>query len=71
MHFLLAAIWAAASASPPPTRVVQQARATIVVLQPYQASVRTWDPVSSPNQREVLKIEPDGKVVRLRLTEFE
>jgi hypothetical protein len=71
MDFLLVALWAAAAASPPPTRAVQQARVTIVILQPHHASAQTWSPLSSPNQREVVKAEPDGNVVRLRLTEFE
>ncbi len=41
------------------------------VILGHAASALHWKPRSQANQREVLKIEKDGRVVLLRLTEFE
>jgi hypothetical protein len=70
MVLLLAAL-SAAAASPPPVRVERSARASVTIVRPYRASPKSWSPGSSPNQREIVKKEPDGAEVRLRLTEFE
>lgn len=68
---LLLAILSAASASPPPVRVEQRARASVTIVRPHRASSDSWNPVDRPNQREIVKKEPDGSAVRIRLTEFE
>jgi len=68
---LLFAALSAAAASPPPVRAEQRARASITILRPHRASSHTWDPISRPNQREIVRKAPDGGEVRLRLTEFE
>ena len=70
MVLLLAAL-SAAAAGPPPVRAGQLARASITILRPHRASAETWSPAARPNQREIVKEEPDGRQVRLRLTEFE
>lgn len=70
MVLVFAAI-AAAATNPPPPRVGQSARASIMVLRPHRASAETWEPLSRPNQREIVKREADGSQQRLRLTEFE
>lgn len=70
MDFLLAA-FAAATASPPPMKVEQRARASVTILRSYRASPQGWDPALRPNQREIITRENDGTEVRLRLTEFE
>lgn len=61
----------AASASPPPVKVEQRARASVTILRAHRASPQTWDPTARPNQREIMKKEADGEKVRLRLTEFQ
>jgi hypothetical protein len=68
---LLLAVLSAAAASPPAVRAEQSARASITILTPHRATAHSWDPPSRPNQREMVKKEPDGRQVRLRLTEFE
>jgi hypothetical protein len=68
---LLLTMLSAASAGPSPAKVERQARVSIVILQPHRASAQTWNPVSKPSQREVMKKEADGSETRLRLTEFE
>jgi len=70
MVLLLAAL-SAAAAGPPPVKVEQRARASITIVRPYRASPKSWNPALSPNQREIVKKEPGGAEVRLRLTEFE
>ena len=67
LRFLLAA----AAPAPAPVKVEQRARASVTILRAHQASPQTWKPTSRPNQREILKNEPDGEEVRLRLTEFQ
>lgn len=70
MVLFLAAL-SAAAANPPPVTVRQGARASITILRPYRASSQTWNPLVHANQREAARTEADGRVVRLRLTEFE
>ena len=70
MVLLLVAL-SASAANPPPVTVRQGARASITILRPYRASPETWNPLVHANQREVLRAQGDGGVVRLRLTEFE
>ena len=70
MVLFFAAI-SAAAAGPPPVRVERTARASVTIMRPHPASPETWDPAMRPNQREILKREPAGADVRLRLTEFE
>lgn len=68
---VLLLVLSAAAASPVPVAVEQRARVSINILQPHRASPSTWNPATRPNQREIVKKEPDGRQVRLRLTEFE
>lgn len=68
---VLLALLSAAAASPPPVRAVYRARVSITILQPHRASPDTWVPAVRPNQREIVKHEPDGEQVRIRLTEYE
>lgn len=68
---LLLAMVSAAAASPPPVKAVRQARVSIVILRPHRASADTWNPASTPNQREVVRSEPGGRETRIRLTEYE
>jgi hypothetical protein len=68
---LLFVILSAATASPPPLKVQQQARVSITILQAHRASQASWDPATRPNQREMMQKEQGGAEVRLRLTEFE
>lgn len=56
---------------PPPARVESHARARGTIVRGYDISARTWDPATQQTQRELIKKEPDGSQVRLRLTEFE
>ena len=70
MLLLLAAL-SAAAAPQPPVRAEQRPRASITILNPHRASAQSWDPLSRTNQREIVKKEPDGLPVRLRLTEYE
>jgi hypothetical protein len=69
MVLLLAALAAAATA--PAVTVREHARASITILQAYRATPQTWNPGARPNQREVVRRQPDGVEVRIRLTEFE
>lgn len=69
MLLLVAAL--SSAASPPTVRAEAIARVSVNILRPHRASPRTWEPALRPNQRELLKKEPDGTEVRLRLTEFE
>lgn len=68
---LVLAILSAVAASPPPVRVEERARASVTIVRPHRASSESWNPAGRPNQREIDKQEPDGRRVRLRLTEFE
>ena len=68
---LLFLVLSAAPPAPSPFKVEQRARASITILRSHQASPQTWTPASRPDQREILKKEPDGEEVRLRLTEFQ
>jgi hypothetical protein len=70
---LLFSILSAASiaASPPPAKAAQRARASITILRGHRASQADWDPANRPNQREIMKKEPSGTEVLLRLTEYE
>jgi hypothetical protein len=70
MVFLMAMLLAPA-ASPPPPKVTARARATIMVLQPYKASDKSWNPLIHRNQREIILRLADNDEVRVRLTEFE
>lgn len=74
MILLLAILSATSAAASPPQAKVEQsarARASITILRAHRASQAGWDPAVHPNQREILKKEPGGAEVRLRLTEFE
>jgi hypothetical protein len=70
MLLLLFALSATAP-RPAPVKVEQRARASVTILRSHEASPQTWKPASRPDQREILKKEPDGEEVRLRLTEFQ
>ena len=65
------ALLLSAAHSPAPAKVELSARVQIRVLRAHKASPETWDPAGKPGQKEVIRKEKDGSVVRLRLTEFE
>lgn len=68
--FLLTVL-AAAVAAPPPARVEQRAKASVMILKPHQASHQTWNPASRSDQREIVRKEAEGSEQRLRLTEYQ
>lgn len=70
MVLLLLAL-SAADPGPAPVKVERRASASVTILRSHQASPQTWKPASRPDQREILKKEPDGEEARLRLTEFQ
>jgi hypothetical protein len=61
---LLAAL---AAVSPPQV----QAQATVRILRPVRVTSADWDKVPANKRREVTIREKDGRVVTVRLIEFE
>lgn len=53
---------------PAPT---QDAQASVTIVRGGEVSSRNWDPAIRPSQREIIRIEKDGRRVLIRLTEFE
>ena len=52
-------------------KLTDKVRASVTITRGHEISSRTWNPISKPSQREVLKKEKDGRTILLRLTEFE
>lgn len=69
MVALLALLLSAAGS--PPERAELRARATVTIVRPHLASPKSWDPAANRHQKEVIEKDEGGRVVRLRLTEFE
>ena len=70
MVFVYCAFLSAASGSLLP-KVEQRARASVTIIRPHRASSSSWNPTTRRDQKEIVKKEPDGRSVLLRLTEFE
>jgi hypothetical protein len=68
---ILIAVLTMISDAPPRPRVSRNARASVTIARGGEISSRTWNPVSKPSQREVLNKEIDGRIVLIRLTEYE
>ena len=70
MIILLAALTTIGDADPTP-RLAHKARASVTIVRGREISSRSWNPVSQPFQREIIKVEKDGQHLVIRLTEFE
>jgi len=70
MIILILALAAAVIAEPNP-KLVHSVRVNAKIVHGQEISSRNWKPDSRPNQREIVKIEKDGRAILLRLTEFE
>ena len=70
MIILLAALTTIGSADPTP-RLAHKVRASARIIRGREISSRSWNPVSQPAQREIIKKERDGQRLVIRLTEFE
>ena len=56
---------------PAPPKAEQRARASVTIVRPHRASAESWDPSARRDQKEIVKRDRDGTIIRLRLTEFE
>lgn len=52
-------------------QVMQSLQARGRIISGQEISARRWKPRLHLNQREILKVEKDGRTVLLRVTEFE
>lgn len=59
---------AADVSTPVPTRGAQ---ASVAIVRGSEMSSKTWKPATQSAQREIVRIEKDGRRVLIRLTEFE
>jgi len=70
MIILLAALTTIGNAEPTP-KLAHKVRASARIVRGREISSKTWNPMSQPAQREIIKQEKDGRRLVIRLTEFE
>lgn len=74
MIILLAALTTVGNAIPAP-RVTRDVQARVTIIRGREISAKTWSKAwkssSQPAQREIIRIEKDGRPTLIRLTEFE
>ncbi len=51
--------------------VQSRVRATVVIVRGQPISAQSWDPANNARQRQIVHQESDGRLIVLRLTEFE
>ena len=68
---VLSAAAAAQRPEPAASAAASAARATVRVLHAVRASQADWDRGGARHAREVIVKQADGRMIRLRLTEFE
>lgn len=70
MIILLIALSLTGTEEPPP-RPYAQVQAAASIIRGHMSSSKSWNPASQPAQREILKVEEDGRRILIRVTEFE
>ena len=68
---ILLAVLALAGQLVPRPKALDEVRVSATIVRGGEASAKSWDPMRQPAQREVVRIDKDGRKSVIRITEFE